>query len=99
MAYNAMMKAVKLLESKHVFDDGAIQELIIWELPYPVMGSLHHYKYRLFYGVNGERVVGYDNERGKGDHKHIHGEQYPYEFAGLEQLVNDFLHDMQEARK
>jgi hypothetical protein len=94
-----MMKAIKLLESKHVFDDGAVQELIIWELPKPVLGSQHHYKYRRYYGKDGVRIVGYDNERGKGDHKHIHGEQHPYIFSGLDTLVNDFLHDMQEARK
>jgi hypothetical protein len=99
MAYNAMMKAVKLLDSKHAFDDGGIQELVIWELPKPVVGSQHHYKYRLYYGKNGQRIVGYDNERGKGDHKHIHGIQYPYTFTGLDTLVNDFLHDMKEARQ
>lgn len=94
-----MMKALKLLDSKHAFDDGAIQELVIWELPSPVFGSKHRYKYRLYYGKDGVRIVGYDNERGKNDHKHIHGVQYAYTFAGLDVLVNDFLQDMKEARK
>ncbi len=99
MAYNAIMKAVNLLDSKHVFDDGAIQQLVIWELPEPVPGSKHCYKYRLFYGKDGERIVGYDNERPKGDHKHIAGQEYLYTFTTLDQLVEDFLHDMREARR
>ena len=94
-----MMKAVKLLDSKHVFNDGAIQQLVIWELSEPVRGSQHAYKYRLYYGKNGARIVGYDNERGKGDHKHIHGAEYPYTFTDLEALVNAFLSDVKEARQ
>ncbi|HRJ51274.1 MAG TPA: DUF6516 family protein [Candidatus Thiothrix moscowensis] len=94
-----MMKAVKLLDSKHAFDDGAIQQLVIWELPEPVLGSQHRYKYRLYYGKGGERIVGYDNERGKGDHKHIRGEQYAYTFTGIDDLVRDFLQDLKEARQ
>ena len=74
------MKAVNLLNSKHVFDDdGSIQQLVIWELPEPVPGCIHNYKYRLYYGKEGERIVGYDNERGKGDHKHINGVEHPYQ--------------------
>jgi hypothetical protein len=98
MAYNTMMKAKKLLDSKHAFDDGAIQQLVIWNLPKPVFGSQHHYKYSLYYGKNGERIVGYDNERGKGDHKHIHGQEYPYTFSGLDVLVRDFLDDVKRAK-
>jgi len=98
MAYNAIMKAVKMLDSKHALDDGSIQQLVIWQVPVPVLGSVHHYKYRLFYGKDGERIVGYDNERGKGDHKHIHGEQFPYGFSSVEQLVADFLQDVREVR-
>lgn len=94
-----MMKAVKLLDSKHLFDDGAVQELVIWEVPKPVLGSRHHYKYRLYYGKEGVRIVGYDNERGKGDHKHLRDTEHPYTFTTIDALVKDFLHDMQEARR
>jgi hypothetical protein len=47
------------------------REMTIWEVASPVIGSAHKLKYSLFYGVNGKRLVGYDNERGKGDHRHI----------------------------
>lgn len=99
MAYNTIMKAVSLLDSKHVFDDGAIQQLVIWELPEPVLGSSHHYKYRLYYGKEGMRIVGYDNERPKGDHKHIGKRESPYQFMTLDKLVEDFMQDMREARQ
>lgn len=93
-----MMKATKLLDSKHAFDDGAIQQLVIWALPKPVLGSQHPYKYSLYYGKAGVRIVGYDNERGKGDHKHIHGQEYPYLFSSLDVLVRDFLDDVRRAK-
>ena len=37
------------------------------------------------------RVVGFENERGKGDHCHLDGQEFPYTFAGVEQLVEDFI--------
>jgi len=43
------------------------------------------------YVVNGERVVGFDNERGKGDHCHLDGKERPYRFTTVEQLVEDFI--------
>ena len=53
--------------------------------------SAHFYKYRLFFGRNGRRLVGFDNERGKGDHCHLDGREVPYHFTGVDQLVADFL--------
>jgi len=96
MVYSTIMPARKLLDSKHIFNHGAIQQLVIWELPEPVLGSKHIYKYRLYYGKNHQRLVGYDNERGKGDHKHICHQEYPYTFISIEQLINDFLADVKE---
>ena len=43
---------------------GGIIEGVVWEVPTPVPPSEHPYKYRLVYIVAGERVMGYDNERG-----------------------------------
>jgi hypothetical protein len=44
-------------------------------------------------------VVGYDNERGKGDHKHIGKKEIPYLFIDEEQLMLDFWQDVKEATK
>lgn len=53
-------------------------------------------KYSLVYIVCGERVIGYDNERGKGDHKHINGGQESYQFKDVDILVDDFANDVEE---
>ncbi|WP_371418458.1 peptidylprolyl isomerase [Methylocapsa sp. S129] len=42
------------------------------------------------------RQVGYDNERGKGDHRHLDGREFPYTFTSVEELVRDFLSDVRE---
>ncbi len=41
--------------------------------------------------VKGVRVVGFDNERGKGDHSHLDGIEVPYTFTGVDQLIEDFI--------
>jgi Family of unknown function (DUF6516) len=85
------MKAELLRRIKTVLPDGSIVEMVIWKVPRPVPGSPHSYKYRLFFGRDGERIVGFDNERGKGDHCHLDGNEAPYTFTTVENLVEDFL--------
>jgi hypothetical protein len=87
-----------VFHSKRVFDDGAIAELKIWALAEPVLGSTHRLKYSLYYGQAGHRVVGYDNERGKGDHRHYGDRQESYAFTTVEQLVADFENDVRTLR-
>jgi hypothetical protein len=41
----------------------------------------------------GERVIGYDNEMGKGDHRHYRKLEQP--FTTLEQLIADFERDVE----
>lgn len=96
--YMPYMKAKEIISRKFEFDDGSIQEIVIWEVPKPVLGSKHSYKYSLYFGRHGQRLVGYDNERGKGDHKHIKGVELPYQFQGVKQLVSDFLNDMEKVK-
>ena len=92
------MKARLLYEFKQRYDDGAIVEMLIWEVPEPIAGSTHRYKYRLFYGFEGRRVVGYDNETGKGDHRHVGARESPYRFVSVDALVEDFLADVEKRR-
>ncbi len=73
-------------------------ELKLWRVPAPVSGSRHDLKYSLFYGREGERLVGYDNEAGKGDHRHHWGVEGPYRFQSLEQLIADFRADVDALR-
>ena len=92
------MKAELLQRDRYVFDDGAILEIVIWRVPKPVRGSQHSYKYRLFFGYPGNRIVGYDNERPKGDHRHLAGSEASYRFRTVELLVRDFLADVDRWR-
>jgi hypothetical protein len=92
------MKARLIRRSKSVLSDGAIVEMAVWSLPRPVEGSRHPYKYRLFYGYEGRRVVGYDNERQKGDHRHLDDVETPYNFTTVEALVEDFLAEIRKRR-
>lgn len=93
--HNVLMPATKLLHTKEEYAQGFV-EVVIWRLPKPIPPSEHPFKYRLVYIVDGERVVGYDNERGKGDHKHIRGDELPYTFQSPARLVADFMQDIEE---
>lgn len=73
---------------------GRIIEAVIWHLSEALSGSSHPYKYRLFYGSeDGECLVRYDNERGKGDHRHVGDTEEPYLFTTLQRLVENFEAD------
>jgi len=76
--------------------DGSFTEIVIWHLEAPVSPCTHCYKYRMVHIVKGTRVVGYDNERGKGDHRHINGKQLPYLFSTPQQLLADFQNDVRQ---
>ena len=89
------MTAVPLARSKEVRDDGCIVEIVIWQVPEPVPPCTHHYKYRLYFGADGVSRVRYDNERGKGDHRHIGDEEFDYVFISVEQLIDDFRFDVE----
>src|SRR5262249_22640602 len=84
------MKATLLIRRRVVFGSRNFAEFVVWQVPSPVPPSAHGFEYRLAYIVNGSRVVGFDNERGKGDHRHEGGREEPYPFTGVEQLVRDF---------
>lgn len=89
------MKAQAVFQVKQAYGAGIV-EIVIWQVPQPVPPSGHPYKYRLVYVVNGQRVLGYDNERGKGDHKHVGQHEEPYRFVNPQQLMADFMGDLKE---
>jgi Family of unknown function (DUF6516) len=90
------MKAVSLLRERYSVADGAFVEIAIWKVPNPVRGSLHDFKYRLALVANGQCVLRYDNEAGKGDHKHVGEREIAYAFAGIETLRTDFFEDVRQ---
>jgi hypothetical protein len=92
------MKAAMLLHQRIDYDDGGIVEMKLWRVPKPVPPTSHGLKYSLFYGRSGIREVGYDNERGKGDHRHFLGIESKYVFTSVEQLMADFWSDVSKLR-
>lgn len=82
------MKAQRIFYHKEMMLGGVI-EMVIWQLPEPTAERPHGLKYRLVYAVDDVRVIGYDNETGKGDHKHLGKRELPYRFVDVDTLVAD----------
>ncbi len=94
------MKAKLVYGEKFVYADGAIREMILWKLPEKTSDRPYGLKYRLYYGLSdGTCIVRYDNESGKGDHKHIEGREKSYHFKDVDKLVTDFLKEIEKARE
>lgn len=85
------MQSRLITRFKNITPDGGVIELVVWKVPTPVPPTSHGYKYRAAYVKGGKRIVGFDNERGKGDHCHLDGRELPYAFVSVEQLVEDFI--------
>jgi hypothetical protein len=93
------MAARLLYREKYIYSDGSIREMILWQLPGKTPDRPHGLKYRLYYGLNdGTCIVRFDNESGKGDHKHVGGREEDYLFSNVETLVADFLAEIEKAR-
>ena len=74
--------------------------MVLWQLSNKSAENPHGFKYRLYYGLaDGTCVVRYDNETGKGDHKHSGDVEALYSFKNVEILVADFLEDIEKARR
>ncbi len=89
-----MPEAELILRSRNHFKTGVV-EMVVWKVPAPVPPSAHPFKYRLVFLRDGKRLVGYDNERGKGDHKHLGGREMSYRFVDIDTLMRDFLRDVE----
>ena len=90
------MKANLLYRERSVLGDRAFVEIVIWELPRTLGGSTHWFKYRMAYVVDGVCRLRYDNEAGKGDHRHVGKTETPYRFSSLDQLIDDFWQDVEQ---
>lgn len=92
------MKARLILDTKIILTDGRIIQRKILKLPQTTGGRLHVLKYRLYCGKSGITTVRYDNETGKGDHRHVGPEEVKsvYVFVSLVQLLIDFDTDIEK---
>lgn len=93
------MKANLLMRERHQLASDAFVEMRIWRVPQTVRGSAHMFKYALAYVVAGECVLRYDNEAGKGDHRHIGDVEISYDFSTPAQLLRDFWADVDGWRR
>ena len=92
-----MKRPAKLIRNRRLdLSSGAIIEIKIWALPLATSERPHGLKYSLFYGKPGERIIGYDNEAGKGDHRHYGNAEEIYVFVTLEKLIRDFWADVRK---
>lgn len=92
------MDADLMLNERHTISENAFVEVVVWQLPSPLAGSFHGFKYRLALVVHGTCVLRYDNEAGKGDHKHLGEVETLYEFTTPKALLDDFWNDVDKWR-
>lgn len=71
----------------------AIVEMVIWQLPEKTPDRPHGIKYRFFCGRTDICLVRYDNESGKGDHRHYGDYEQRYDFVSVDKLIEDFRND------
>jgi hypothetical protein len=84
-----------LLRERRIIAEDRFAEIVIWRVPRPLIGSRHSYKYRLALVVDEVCVLRFDNETGKGDHKHAGELEVAYAFTSLAQLVADFWDEVE----
>ena len=92
MVLDTIMKG-KLLFRYQGLQGEFIVQMILWRLPVVIAERPHGLKYRLYCGRGSECIVRYDNETGKGDHRHYGNYEEPYDFESLDKLISDFKLD------
>lgn len=95
------MGATIIQRDRETRPDGVLIEIVVWAVDPPVAGCAHGYKYRLYAGLNGKTLVRYDNEVGKGDHKHEGAAEVEvrYRFISMAQTIRDFIADVTHLTK
>ncbi|MBM3556047.1 MAG: hypothetical protein FJX47_10895 [Alphaproteobacteria bacterium] len=89
------MKATLIFRRRDVLESGLVVDMVIWRLPALDPDRPSGLKYRLQAHREGRALVRYDNERRKGDHKHIGSREEPYRFTTVEKLIEDFIADVE----
>ena len=98
------MRATLLLKSREPLGDGRFIERVVWKVLAALAGSKQSFKYRLAFLVKGRCVVRYDNEAGKGNHRHWLAadgveRESAYNFRSVEALLDDFWLDVEQWRE
>ncbi|MBX9770177.1 MAG: hypothetical protein K2X29_02330 [Candidatus Obscuribacterales bacterium] len=92
-------KATEWTKFKKEYADGTFVQIVIWLVPIS-KEQPHGLKYRLHFGTaSGRCLVRYDNEKAKGDHRHLGVQEEPYLFSTIEKLLQDFWADVAKERE
>ena len=90
--------AVLMFYKKNITNEGDKIEIKVWKVDnskdFP-----QGIKYSLVYVHKSKRIIGYDNERKKGHHKHYFDKEEEYKFVNPERLYNDFENDVKKLRE
>ena len=93
------MDAELLSYFKEEYDDGTFVEAVVWKVPKDKERP-HGLKYRLHFGkLDGTCITRYDNEKGKGNHRHIGSKEESYKFINLDKLLADFRADVEKYKR
>jgi hypothetical protein len=88
-----------LIDFRDVNDYGDIIQIRVWRVPkskdFPD-GIKYSMVYIYVEGDKYERVLGYDNERGKGHHRHFFGKEESIKFEGIDRLIERFFEDVKK---
>jgi len=84
-----------ILREKVIDEEGNIVGMVIWKVTVAPQNPAG-IRYRLAFVPRSERTpaVLYDNHAPKGPHRHLQGIDEPYAFAGVDQLLADFMADV-----
>ncbi len=93
------MTAELLIRRRQVLSEDEFVEIVIWRVDPPVPGSAHGFKYRFAFVSGGRCLLRYDNERGKGDHRHEGDLEEPVYFEDPDSLLDRFFDDVRRLRR
>jgi hypothetical protein len=92
------MKAELIIKQRLILTETLFVEAVVWKVAPPVRGSDHTFKYRLALVSGGVCVLRYDNEVGKGEHKHVDGREVAFAFVYLDTLLDAFFAEVEQWR-
>ena len=93
------MDAELLSYFKEEYDDNTFVEAVVWKVPKDKERP-HGLKYRLHFGkLDGTCITRYDNEKGKGNHRHVGNKEESYKFISLDKLLTDFRSDIEKHKR
>ena len=75
---------------RHLLDEENFLEIAYYEIETDQFRP-HGWRYRLAWIQKDACRVLFDNHHGKADHYHVDGQEFPYEFSSVDQLVKHFV--------